>query len=122
MVLAHEFGHAIQLRAGVGQNQPTILLEQQADCFAGAWMARVAHGDAPGLQLDDKELTTSLAGMVRFSDAPGTSADDQEAHGSAFDRIGAFQDGYGRRRRAVRHLPRPARRPCSSCPSPPRPI
>ena len=120
MVLAHEFGHSIQLRAGVDQNLPTILLEQQADCFAGAWMARVAHGDAPGLQLDDKELTTSLAGMVRFSDSPGTSADDQEAHGSAFDRIGAFQDGYARAPTSASPTPTTRRR-CSSCPSPPRP-
>ncbi|HEX3089163.1 MAG TPA: hypothetical protein VHQ23_10945, partial [Ilumatobacteraceae bacterium] len=36
VVLAHEFGHMVQARADEA-NQPTILKEQQADCFAGAW-------------------------------------------------------------------------------------
>ena len=44
VVLAHEFGHAIQGRAGdLDRDVPTIYTEQQADCFAGAWVgARLA--------------------------------------------------------------------------------
>ena len=42
VVLAHEFGHAVQFRADEFE-QPTILKEQQADCFAGAWAARRAR-------------------------------------------------------------------------------
>jgi predicted metalloprotease len=32
--------------------------------------------------------------MLTFSDQPGTTADQEQAHGSGFDRVGAFQDGY----------------------------
>ena len=42
IVFAHEFGHAIQTRAGVEGD--TIMTELQADCFAGAWTADVAAG------------------------------------------------------------------------------
>ena len=45
LVLAHEWGHAIQARVGFETYQ-TIYMEQQADCFAGAWTAHVANGDA----------------------------------------------------------------------------
>ncbi len=45
VVLAHEFGHAVQARADEF-GQPTILKEQQADCFAGAWAAHVARGES----------------------------------------------------------------------------
>ena len=39
VVLAHEFGHAIQARSGaLTKDLPTITTEQQADCFAGAWV------------------------------------------------------------------------------------
>lgn len=40
VVLAHEFGHAVQYRlgdkAGITKSTPTVVKEQQADCFA-AW-------------------------------------------------------------------------------------
>ena len=43
VVLAHEFGHVVQSRAGeLDRGLPTIATEQQADCFAGAWVARAA--------------------------------------------------------------------------------
>ena len=52
VVLAHEFGHAIQARAGeLDRGLPTIATEQQADCFAGAWVARAAHGEADGIDV-----------------------------------------------------------------------
>jgi len=41
IVLAHEYGHAIQQRSGVlDLNLPTVTSEQQADCFAGAWATK----------------------------------------------------------------------------------
>ncbi|MEO6987085.1 MAG: neutral zinc metallopeptidase, partial [Aquihabitans sp.] len=39
VVMAHEWGHVIQERAGV--DEPTIVAELQADCFAGAWVRHV---------------------------------------------------------------------------------
>ena len=40
------------------------------------------------------ELDTALAGILELRDSPGTSKIDPSAHGSGFDRVGAFQDGY----------------------------
>ena len=92
LVLAHEWGHAIQDRAG-NDGEQTVYLEQQADCFAGAFLEHVAeNGNA--LTLKPGDLEASLGAMLLLRDAPGQSAADPSAHGSAFDRIGAFQDGY----------------------------
>ncbi len=93
LVLAHEWGHAIQDRADNAEN-PTILKELQADCFAGSWVARVASGDAKGLRLKGGNLDTALTAMLQFRDTPGSSPDDPSAHGSGFDRVAAFQDGF----------------------------
>ena len=91
MVLAHEWGHAIQAR--LGSSLPGVITELQADCFAGSWMDRVRDGGAAGLQLTDPDLRLAITGILEFRDSPGTSADDEGAHGSAFDRLGSFQDG-----------------------------
>jgi predicted metalloprotease len=94
VVMAHEYGHAIQVRLGTG-GQPTIVLEQQADCFAGSWVSDVPAGRSkvftslPADQLDD-----TVAGLLMLRDQPGTAALAQGAHGNAFDRVRAFQEGY----------------------------
>jgi predicted metalloprotease len=92
LVLAHEWGHAIQDRAGNGDQQ-TIYVEQQADCFAGAFV-RHAGEDGGTLRLRAGDLEASLGAMLQIRDAPGESSEDPNAHGSAFDRISAFQDGF----------------------------
>src|SRR6201997_1849610 len=47
-VLAHEFGHALQQMAKlVTRTDPTIVREQQADCFAGVYLYWVADGKSP---------------------------------------------------------------------------
>jgi predicted metalloprotease len=90
-VLAHEWGHAIQDRRGY--SLAGVQTELQADCFSGAWMAHVRRGDDPQLQLTDEDLRRAISGILEFRDDPGTSAKEQGAHGSAFDRLGSFQDG-----------------------------
>ena len=92
LVLAHEWGHAIQDRAG-NDNEPTINQELQADCFAGAWTDDQS-GRSTRPNLEPGDLEASLAAMLSFRDQPGTSADDPSAHGSAFDRVSAFQEGF----------------------------
>ncbi|MFI5045616.1 MAG: neutral zinc metallopeptidase [Acidimicrobiia bacterium] len=92
LVLAHEWGHAIQDRAG-NDNQPTIDRELQADCFAGAWTDDQS-GRSSGPKLSGGDLEASLAALLTFRDSPGTSPDDASAHGSAFDRVSAFQEGF----------------------------
>ncbi len=91
-VLAHEWGHAVQARRGY--SMPGVITELQADCFGGAWMGRVRGGAALDLDLSDADLRRAIGGILAFRDDIGTSADDAGAHGSAFDRLGSFQDGF----------------------------
>ncbi|SDE13014.1 metallopeptidase [Rhodococcus tukisamuensis] len=94
MVMAHEYGHAIQHDSGLaGDDDPTLVLEQQADCFAGAFMRDVAQGGAPHFTLNTSDgLNSVMAAMVAVRD---TNPNDPEAvHGSAFERVTAFQIGF----------------------------
>lgn len=92
IVMAHEYGHAVQARVPVAG--PTIATEQQADCFAGAFTAFVEDGGSDVLEVSVDDLDSAVAGFLTLRDAPGTPAADPAAHGSAFDRVGAFQDGF----------------------------
>jgi predicted metalloprotease len=96
VVAAHEYGHAIQQRAGVFDlNLPTVDTEQQADCFAGAWTAHVARGESDLLSFGDQEVKSGLIAMIQVADPPGIDVvADPSGHGTAFDRVGAFQDGF----------------------------
>ena len=94
-VFAHEFGHAIQLRSGVlDRALPTILTEQQSDCFAGAWTSRVANGESPLVRFGDGDVRSGLIAMTKVSDPVGLDQFVPGGHGSAFDRVGAFQVGF----------------------------
>jgi predicted metalloprotease len=92
IVIAHEYGHAAQARFGTADR--TIDLELQADCFAGAWTQRVAEGQAEGFERSDVDLDKTVAGLISIRDAPGVDPNDPMAHGSGFDRVAAFQDGF----------------------------
>ena len=93
VVLAHEWGHAMQQRSGFfDQNELTVSSELQADCFAGGW-AKHAQADKV-FEVTGADLDKSLAGILDLRDTPGTDAQDPSAHGSGFDRVSAFQDGY----------------------------
>ena len=94
-VFAHEFGHAIQLRSGnLDRALATILTEQQSDCFAGAWTARVANGESPTVRYSDSDVTAGLIAMTKVSDPVGIDQYVEGGHGSGFDRVGAFQVGF----------------------------
>lgn len=90
VVMAHEFGHAIQARSNFTAR--TVTRELQADCFAGAW-ARHAKDDGV-FEVTSAGLDTALAGVLDLRDNPGTAKTDPDAHGSGFDRTSAFQDGF----------------------------
>jgi predicted metalloprotease len=92
IVFAHEFGHAIQTRAGVEGD--TIMTELQADCFAGAWTKDVAEGRSKHFQLELDSLDKAIAGFLDLRDEVGGDASDPQAHGTGFDRIGAFTEGF----------------------------
>jgi predicted metalloprotease len=94
LVLAHEWGHAIQDRAQVDRaNEPTVYVELQADCFAGSWVQRIANGDSPTMKFSPGDLDNALAAYLEFRDAVGTDPNDKQSHGNAFDRVNAFQTG-----------------------------
>ncbi|WP_420910892.1 metallopeptidase [Rhodococcus sp. OK519] len=94
MVLAHEYGHAIQHKAGlVGDDDPGIVVEQQADCFAGAFVRHVAENGAPHFTLNTSDgLNSVLAATVSVRDAAPNDPDS--IHGSAFERVTATQIGF----------------------------
>jgi predicted metalloprotease len=94
VVLAHEFGHAVQFRANETE-EPTILREQQADCFAGAWAAHVARGESTVITFTDDDISGGLIAMIQVRDPVEFGGQiDENSHGTGFDRVGAFQDGF----------------------------
>jgi predicted metalloprotease len=99
MVMAHEYGHAIQKMAGINpRGVPTLVSEQQADCFSGVYLRWVAEGKSPRFTLNTGDgLNNLLAAMISFRD-PVLSEDEGysvgDEHGSAFERISAFQFGF----------------------------
>ena len=92
VVLAHEMGHAIQPRAGV--DAPSVVLELQADCFAGAWVAFAEDSTSDPVAVDPSALDSSVRAIPALRDQPGTPATNPNAHGLAFDRVNAYQTGY----------------------------
>ena len=101
MVLAHEYGHSVQKQARLNKRGTSVLVaEQQADCLAGTYMRWVAEGNSPRFTLSTGDgLNNLLAGMISFRD-PLLSVEDVysggagDEHGSAFERISAFQFGF----------------------------
>jgi hypothetical protein len=93
LVMAHEFGHAVQARVG-NPVQASIAIETQADCFAGTWTKWVADGNAQHNTIRPGELDDVLRGYLLLRDPVGTGQNSGEAHGSYFDRVSAFQQGF----------------------------
>ena len=84
------------LAGGLDRQLNTVFLEQQADCFAGSWAAHVARGESQSLTFGDADVKSGLIAMVEVKDPVqvGATVLDDNAHGSAFDRVGAFQVGF----------------------------
>ncbi|MCM6776145.1 metallopeptidase [Nocardia sp. CDC159] len=94
MVLAHEYGHAIQTMSRiVSAKDEVIVKEQQADCFAGAFIRHVAEGKSRHFTINTSDgLNNVLAATVAIRDSnPG---DPEAVHGSAFERVTAVQIGF----------------------------
>jgi Putative neutral zinc metallopeptidase len=101
VALAHEIGHAVQDRLGIDaaaqarepDRYPTILMEAMADCFAGVVVHAATDGGIAGLHVTPAGLDRSLQALLTFRDPVGVAI-TRTAHGDAFDRASAFQDGY----------------------------
>lgn len=97
--LAHEYGHAVQYMADlVDKTTPTIVAEQQADCFAGVYLRWVAEGQSSRFTLSTTDgLNHVLAGVITIRDpvlGPNDEEMIEEGHGTAMDRISALQMGF----------------------------
>ncbi|MGH3760149.1 neutral zinc metallopeptidase [Actinophytocola sp.] len=98
-VLAHEMGHAVQFRLGEKSNMspttPTIVREQQADCYMGNFFRYVAEDQSKHFQINTGEgLNDILATLFFIRDPAGLDHKTEGAHGLAFDRVYAFQEGF----------------------------
>lgn len=92
LIIAHEWGHLVQSLVGILQDESlyTIQLELQADCLAGVW---AADADERGL-LDEGDFEEGIVALFRVRDPKGTPFYDPQAHGTAGERIDAFNNGY----------------------------
>jgi predicted metalloprotease len=95
LVLAHEWGHAVQNRFGFDDfSNPTIVSELQADCLAGAWTGRIANDESGILRLEAGDLEEAMAGFLLIGDSLGSAPDGSNSHGGSFDRLNAFFEGF----------------------------
>lgn len=94
--MAHTMGHAVQARLSVPVGTKEIVLAQQADCYTGAFVRWVADGNARHFQVSTGDgLNEVLSSMMFLRDQVGAVASDPTSQGSSFDRVTAFQFGFG---------------------------
>lgn len=96
VILAHEWGHAVQHRAGVADVMTSHTAEMQADCYAGAWLSAFkldAGTQALASGSEDFNALAAIVGELSYWDIGVDAGDHEESHGSAFDRVAAFMDG-----------------------------
>jgi len=87
LIIAHEWGHAIQAR--LQRDQVSVRAELQADCLAGATLFGAAEGGMVDLEPGDtEELAQTLAAVA--DDFPWTKESD---HGNARERTANFSRG-----------------------------
>lgn len=95
ITLAHETGHLVdfQLRDSgkpVSRNAAqTLINEQRADCYSGAWLANVAAGNSRRFTIDPESLGNAVASVLVFRDN-----DMSSGHGIGVERVNALMRGY----------------------------
>jgi hypothetical protein len=96
--IAHEFGHAVQDRLGPapaeGETAPAILVEAQADCHVGAFLAWAADGYARRSRIPEASLVRAVTPAMEFRDAVDLSPDAPTAHGLGLDRMTFVLTGF----------------------------
>ena len=90
VIMAHEFGHAVQHRFGY-RGKP-VVQELQADCFAGAWLHHAI--DDKVVPASSETPTQAAAAILAVKDPVGEDPRSEQAHGNGFDRVNSFQTGY----------------------------
>ena len=94
MLMAHEWGHVIQFQREQWE-QNSILAEQQADCYSGAY-AKWAQDRQLWPFVSPQALDFAIISTLEARDEIGVRPEDFDAHGNGFDRVRATQDGYDR--------------------------
>ena len=102
-VVAHEVGHHVQNLIGAmdagpqeSENQHSVRVELQADCFAGVW----GHTATPSLNIDDADLRDALNAAHQIGDdalqqgAEGHVNPNAFTHGTSAQRMKWFRRGY----------------------------
>jgi uncharacterized protein len=98
-VIAHEVGHHVQnligsskLRArGDSDNQSSVRVELQADCFAGVW----GHAAKASLSITDEDLREAVnAAHAIGDDKLGNGNADDYTHGTSEQRMRWFRRGF----------------------------
>jgi predicted metalloprotease len=109
-VLAHEVGHHVQNLLGIADkvraaqqrasgeqaNQLSVLLELQADCFAGVW---AKHADQSKHILEEGDVDAALRAAAAVGDdtlqkrARGYVVPESFTHGTAAERTSWFKRG-----------------------------
>ncbi|GAB5896984.1 neutral zinc metallopeptidase [Mycolicibacterium mageritense] len=90
LVISHEIGHAVDAQTRLDQPE-TIVREQRADCYSGAYMSWVASGESPRFQVSPEGLDLVMEALPVVSDSP-----DGGDHGNSVERLWAFQTGFMR--------------------------
>ena len=88
--IAHEFMHAVQVRATISTQDP-YALEQHADCLTGAWVASTVYENGI-LRLTAGDLDEAIGAFLARNDS-GYETSGGPRFGTAFDRVAAFQEG-----------------------------
>ncbi len=109
-LFAHEYGHAIQNMAGLRDDDtPSIVKEQQADCFAGTLHPLDGGGSVAALQPKHRRRTQSRSRSGHYAARP-----------HLWRRRGRADGRPGARQRARSHQCLPDRLHLRSAPSAPR--
>ncbi len=102
-VIAHEYGHHIQSLTGVSEqirslqqrspgqaNQYSVLLELQADCYAGVWAGKNRNAIEPG---DFEEGMQAASAIGDDTLTQGRVSPDNFTHGTSAQRMQALRIG-----------------------------
>ena len=102
-VIAHEYGHHIQMLTGAANqirsaqqqnprnaNQLQVLMELQADCYAGVWAGKNRNAIEPG---DFEEGMTAASAIGDDTLTQGRVSPENFTHGTSQQRMQALRLG-----------------------------
>ncbi len=105
-VVAHEYGHHVQTITGVSQqvrsaqsanpraaNQLNVLMELQADCYAGVWAGRNRDLIEPGDIAEGMRAASAIGDDTLMERAGRRASPESFTHGSSAQRMQALRLG-----------------------------